>query len=136
MICVAAPTNKTPKKRLPSDSRDATERARMEKAAPAYISSYFSGIALPESVDLASKRYVDMCVDLDICRATDIAYKAIAKSGRFDVSCKEGKIADDVRMVIDILRLIRIKCVPQEFSAGIMLMHLEFLEGMSFSSET
>jgi hypothetical protein len=136
MICASAVPNKPAKRRPAADSHEAIERARLEKVAPMYISSYFSETRLPDGVDLNGKRYVDMCVDLDIFSATDIAYRAMAKSGRFDASCKEGKIADDVLMVIGILRRIRMKCVPQKFSAGIMLMHLEFLEGISFSSET
>jgi hypothetical protein len=115
---------------------DAEERARLFRASPTHISSYFEGVPVPVGIDLHSERYIEMCANTTICEATKIAYKAIARSGRFKVCCLESGIADDVRMVIGILRGIKRKCIPQEFSAGIMLMHLEILEGVPLLSET
>jgi hypothetical protein len=115
---------------------DAEERARLFRAAPTHISSYFEGVPVPGGIELHSERYIEMCANTTICEATKIAYKAIARSGRFRDCCLEGGIAEDVRMVIGILRGVKRRCIPQEFSAGIMLMHLEIVEGMSFLSET
>jgi hypothetical protein len=138
MICVAPGAKVVSSKRnaSKSDDQNRAERIRLERAAPSHISRYFDSASVPDGVNIHSKRYIDLCVETSICEATDAAYKAMSNSGRFSSSNGQGSIADDVRMVIGILREIRAKCVPQEFSAGILLMHLEIMEGLSFSNET
>lgn len=108
------------------------ERSILEVSAAKHIVNYFRGLAVPEGVKLFDKRYVDMCVDSNICDAVDLAYKSMRSSGVHQGSCGDGTIGEDVRLVVRLLREIRIKCIPQEFSAGILLMHLEIMEGLSF----
>jgi benzoyl-CoA reductase/2-hydroxyglutaryl-CoA dehydratase subunit BcrC/BadD/HgdB len=73
-------------------------------------------------------RYVDLCVYTDICSGVDRAYEAISKSDMFNNDVHDsGPIEKDVKFVIRILQNMS-KVVPQEFSAGILLMHLEFIE--------
>ena len=43
----------------------------------------------------------------------------------------DNAIEPDVKLVIGILRRMK-SLVPQEFSAGMLLMHLEILEGVVF----
>lgn len=108
------------------------DRLLAEAAALKSIASYFRGLPLPPEANIADKRYIDMCVDSDICSAVDMAYETMREKGILQSSCGDGTIGEDVRFVIRLLKDIRAKCIPQEFSAGIMLMHLELVEGMSF----
>lgn len=113
---------------------DPEDRRAMEAVVPRHIRSYFGDADLPEGVDLEDPKWVDLCIRTGICDAVDMAYAAMAKTGRYRT--RDNCLDDDVLLVVSILRCIRRSCVPQEFSAGILLMHLELLEGLSFSSET
>jgi hypothetical protein len=112
------------------------DRKNLEGVIRLYISLYFEGRRVPDFVDIHDGRYIDLCIGMNICDAADAAYAAMAKTGRFRQSDLDAPIAEDVRLVIGILRTIRTCCIPQEFSAGILLMHLEILEGVSFSTAT
>jgi hypothetical protein len=112
------------------------DRKRLEGAVRLHISRYFEDRHVPDVVDIHDMRYVDLCIGINICDATDAAYKAMARTERFCKSDLDAPIAEDVRLVIGILRTIRTRCIPQEFSAGILLMHLEILEGIPFSTAT
>lgn len=138
MVCFARDVESVSSKANPSgsDAIEQAERSRLEKVVPAHISRYFDSMPVPDGVDVHSKRYVDLCIDTSICEAADAAYRALSDSGRFSSSNSEGSIAEDIRMVIAILRAIRMRCIPQEFSGGMLLMHLEILEGLQFSSAT
>jgi hypothetical protein len=110
----------------------AAERRKQEALAAGYIRSYFSGFEVPPGVDLKSKRYVDLCLDVDICGAVDRAYRCMRACGRMQSTCGDGTMGEDIRLVLRLLRGIRASCIPQEFSAGILLVHLEVLEGIQF----
>lgn len=118
------------------EAMDSADKATLEKLVPRHISSYFKGVEVPKDVDLRDHRYVDLCIRTGICEAVDMAYAAMGESGRFLGQRGDGTIGEDVEFVIAILRGIRARCVPQEFSAGMLLMHLEILEGFKFSTET
>lgn len=118
------------------EAMDPSDRAKLERLVPRHIASYFNGVDVPEGVDLVDPRYVDLCIRTGICEAVDMAYGAMGASGRFRGPQGDGSIGEDVEFVIAILRGIRARCVPQEFSAGILLMHLEILEGFTFSTAT
>jgi hypothetical protein len=107
------------------------DRRELEKIMPFYISNYFRDKTLIFNADLFSPKYINLCIDMNICNGVDIAYAAIEKSGRFEISSSEHSISEDIRFVIKILGKIK-KFVPQEFSAGILLMHLELVEGIEF----
>lgn len=111
---------------------DAADRRIQLLAAARHISNYFADLDVPPDVDLRCGRYIDMCLDLDTSRAVDMAYGSMRSQGRFQSSCGDGTMGEDVRLVIRLLKGIRAKCVPQEFSAGILLMHLEIVEGLKF----
>ena len=105
------------------------DREEIENIARFHIKNYFEDKAVPE-VDIFSPKYIDICVTMDICRAVDKAYTAMEKCGKFDTSSSEHLIAQDIRYVIKTLGEIR-KKVPQDFAAGILLMHLELVERIS-----
>lgn len=108
------------------------DRRILSSAAMRHISNYFSGLDVPDCVDLYSDRYIEMCLELDTSQAVDAAYKAMRDQSRFQSSCGDGTMGEDIRLVIRLLKGIRAKFVPQEFSAGILLMHLEIVEGIRF----
>lgn len=108
------------------------DRAFLERCAERHIGNYFRDLSVPEGFDLSDPRYIGLCVDANICDAVDSAYKAMSSKGVMQSSCGDGTIGEDVRFVIRLLKAIRAKCVPQEFSAGIFLMHLEIVEGLKF----
>lgn len=106
-------------------------RQFLEQTVSRYIENYFKDKAVPEGVDLFSPKYIDMCISMNICRAADMAYEAIARCGLMGVDSGDNAIEPDVKLVIGILRRMK-PLVPQEFSAGMLLMHLEILEGVVF----
>ena len=107
------------------------EQQLLEQAVSRYIENYFRDKAVPDGVDLFSPKYINMCLVMDICPAADMAYEAIARCGLMGEDSGDNAIEPDVKLVIGILRRMK-SLVPQEFSAGMLLMHLEILEGVVF----
>lgn len=104
-------------------------RDELCKIVSKYILNYFDDKGLEEKSYLLSPKYIDMCIDTNICDGVDRAYEAIERSGKFETSSSEHSISEDIRFVIKTLGQIK-KYVPQDFAAGILLMHLEILEGI------
>lgn len=129
---LTAAAQKAARKSKASEDRHLGEVAKLEAAAARHISNYFRGMDLPASVNLRDRRYIEMCVGVNICDAVDAAYKSMRQSGLMQHICGDGTMSEDIRFVIRLLKEIRAKCVPQEFSAGIFLMHLEIVEGLRF----
>lgn len=95
-----------------------------------YINNYFSDKNVSVDANLLSPKYIDMCIRTNICDGVDKAYEVIERSGKFETSSSEHSISEDIRFVIKTLGQIK-KHVPQEFAAGMLLMHLEIIEGIS-----
>lgn len=108
------------------------DRRDLERIVQIYIVNYFNDNGIYNCEELISPKYIDLCIETDICSGVDQAYKAIEKSGKFEISSSEHSISEDIRFVIKTLGKIK-NFVPQEFSAGMLLMHLEFIEGISIS---
>jgi hypothetical protein len=104
-------------------------RSDMERIVSIFILRYFEDKNIPESVDLCCRRYLDMVIGTNICDGVDMAYSAMDASGRFDTSASDHLIGEEIRYVIKTLSQIR-KRVPAEFAAGVLLMHLEIVEGV------
>lgn len=120
------------RKAFAAEQNGLAERRLLEASVARHIVNYFRDLPVPPSVNLLDGRYISMCVDSNVCDAVDAAYMAMRSKGVLQGSCGDGTIGEDVRFVVRLLRDIRLKCVPQEFSAGMFLMHLEILEGLSF----
>lgn len=100
--------------------------SKSRSMARASIERYFSAKhAFTE--DLLDDRYVDLCINTDICSGVDRAYRAISRSSLFKGDASFCPIEKDVKFVIKILGIMS-GFVPQEFSAGVLLMHLEIIE--------
>lgn len=130
---IASTKRSTQAKRMRSSGSPASaERSFVESAARRHIANYFRDVPVPEGFDVTEQKYVDMCVQSNICDAVDMAYESLRRKGILQAACGDGTIGEDVRFVVRLLKEIRLKCIPQEFSAGVMLMHLEIVEGLSF----
>lgn len=105
------------------------DREKMVDFAKFYIDRYFSALGVPESI-FSNPKYVGMCLDMDIRSAMEKAYAAMERSGRFDDEGSSHPIERDVRFVIRTLEAMS-RVVPQEFSAGMLLAHLEIVEGIA-----
>lgn len=104
-------------------------RSEIEAIVSRFISEHFKDKNIPFNVDLTQSRYIEMVLGFDICRGVDAAYEAMDRSGRFDTSSSDHLIGEEIRYVIKTLGQIR-KRVPAEFAAGVLLMHLELVEGI------
>ena len=107
----------------------ALDRTQLEAIASKHIDNYFLKYPPSYSVDLFSPKHLELVITTDVCRGVDMAYEAMARSGRFSSVESNHSIGEDIRFVIKTLKQIR-SVVPHEYSAGILLMHLEFLEGI------
>lgn len=74
-------------------------------------------------------KYLDMCVSTDICSGMDRAYQAMERSGKFAEDGSTHPIERDIRWVVNTLQVMS-RIIPKEFSTGILLMHLEIIEGI------
>jgi hypothetical protein len=112
-----------------SEEELSLDRSEMETIVSRFISAYFEDKDIPIGVDLFQNHYVDMVLDTNVCNGVDVAYAALARSGRFETTSSDHLISEDIRYVIKTLSQIR-KMVPAEFAAGVLLMHIELVEGI------
>lgn len=105
----------------------------VENLAASTIEQYFSsremhvGGPIPKSF-LRNPDYITMILNTDICDGADRAYEALAGSDNFEES-GAGIISDDIKLVVGLIHEIE-REVPRAFVAGILLMHLELVEGV------
>lgn len=100
--------------------------SKSKASARSCIEKYFSFKGIFDE-GLLDDKYIELCFATDISSAVDRAYAAIEKSGRFKEDSAFCPIEKDVKFVIGILGDMS-RIIPQEYSAGILLMHLEFIE--------
>lgn len=102
---------------------------RTEESARFYLKRYFSPLGVPEEIYL-SRRYVDLCLNTDVLSGTERAYGAMEGHEKFMDSVDNAhSVSKDVRFVVKVLdRMSRL--VPQELSMGMLLAHLEIIEGL------
>jgi hypothetical protein len=101
---------------------------RMREFAKFCIHKYFSHMGISED-RYSDPKYLEMCVSTDVCSGMDRAYRAMEKSGRFADEDSSHPIERDIRWVVKTLASMS-RIIPKEFSAGILLMHLEIIEGV------
>lgn len=103
---------------------------RTEESARFYLRRYFGGMGVPEELYLA-QRYIDLCLSTDVLSGTERAYRAMEGHDRFiDSEESAHSVSKDVRFVVKVLdRMSRF--VPQELSMGMLLSHLEIIEGLT-----
>ena len=78
--------------------------------------------------------YIRIVARHDIAASVDKAYFFLSKSGKYDgVFKNENFVEDDVGLVLKILDKMRVSGIPKCFRGGILLMYLEFCEGIEIS---
>lgn len=101
---------------------------KSKKNAKIYIEKYFfSNNFFDEKIN--DEKYCNLCIAEDITSATKKAYEAISQSQMFKEDTGFCPIEKDVKFIIGILAKMS-KIVPQEYSAGMLLLHLKFIEKM------
>ena len=87
------------------------------------------GGPIPQKMILRDN-YIKMVANSNICDDVDRAYKILEGSGIKSESINENIIADDVRLILQILDKCKDARIPKCFRGGLILMYLEFCEGI------
>ena len=75
--------------------------------------------------------YTDLLFNTSMTDGVLKAYKLIEDNNFIDIdsNCDQNSIGPDIRYMINLIRNIQ-KHIPQEFVGGMILMHLELVEGI------
>lgn len=112
---------------------DSFEVEEIRNLSKKCIEKYFQDKISFDGNKISSKtflrnEYIDLVVKTDIISAVDLAYNLIKKNelnpNLTDI------VNDDVKYVVGLIHQIQ-KIMPQEFVGGILLMHLELIEGIT-----
>lgn len=114
---------------------ETVSQEELEKIVVNYISRYFSDKVLNFNLHFSpniifSPKYINLVSRTNICDGVDMAYKSMEHSGKFSSDASDHLISQDIRYVIKTLETIKKYGIPQEYAAGILLMHLELIEGI------
>ncbi len=91
----------------------------------------YCGGKIPNSF-LLTKENISTVMNMDLEKGVQRAYEAIKNDGRYKTDAVESLVPDDVKLVISIIKKSAEMGVPQRFIPGIILLYLEYCEGMSF----
>lgn len=114
--------------------RDATELAKR------YIDEFFvdkmmhCGGSIPKRF-LHDPKRVKCVVNYSLSKGVTRCYAALKHTvtDAEKAACrKTGDSTRDIKLVNETLNLMARSCVPQEFAGGILMMYLEFVEGVEF----
>lgn len=112
--------------------------------AKQYIEHFFNGKMhhcggkIPKSFLFAERR-VSMVLNYDISTGVQCAYKALSPtlSDRdLEIAKLSGEMTSDIKLVTEVLGLLAKSGVPQQFAGGMMMMYLEFIEGVDVSADS
>lgn len=95
----------------------------------------YCGGCIPNHL-LFSKKRISLLLNTEIGDCIDLAYDALEKTIDPKVLAKAertGDITSDIKLVRDSLDMIARSGVPKCLAGGILLMYLEFCEGVEFS---
>lgn len=73
--------------------------------------------------------YVDIVLKTTVSDGVLKAYKIIEENNFLDSTCEGKDTAEDIRYIVNLIKEIQ-KFVPQEFVGGMLLLHLELVEGL------
>lgn len=112
--------------------------ANVKILAKKYIEDFFKdkmlhcGGKIPKSF-LNSDRRVSMVMNYDIIMGIDHAYSALEKTIPFEElerARNTGETTSDIVLVNETLYMLSQSGVPQQFAGGMMILYLEFIEGV------
>jgi hypothetical protein len=78
---------------------------------------------------------ITMVLNFNIIKGIDKAYEALEKTldpKEIEYAKKTGNITSDIKLVNETLNLLACSKVPAQFAGGMMIMYLEFVEGVEF----
>lgn len=93
---------------------------------------FHCGGRIPKSL-LFTEHRISLVLNYDIVRGVERAYESL--SGTVTAAEKElvklnGDVTSDIKLVNETLNLLARSCIPQQFAGGMMLLYLEFVEGV------
>ncbi len=103
--------------------------------ARAYMIKFFDsqemycGGKIPEHFLLTDEK-VALVASTDLESGTKIAYEIIAKDGNYSTEASESLVPEDVKLVLRVFRMCARMRIPKRFIPGIVILYLEFCEGM------
>lgn len=90
------------------------------------------GGKIPKSLLLSEKR-ISMVLNYDIIKGVEGAYQVLEYlATREDKLMAKitGEVTSDIKLVNETLNLLARSCIPQQFAGGMLLLYLEFVEGV------
>jgi hypothetical protein len=95
------------------------------------IGNYFSNKKICDSRVLDLPNYADIVLRTTVSDGVLKAYKVMEQNGFLSDGSRSNNrdISEDIRYMIDLIRSIQ-RTVPQEFVGGMILLHLELVEGL------
>ena len=109
----------------------------IKQLAKQYILNFFNGKqmycggAIPRKI-LLTPRYLSLVLNSSIEETRPMIYCSLEKSFE-QLDENSGLVAEDVRLVISVLKQCSKFGIPKEFSVGIMAIYLECCEGLELT---
>ena len=107
----------------------------IQKLAKDYIGRFFinremhCGGFIPDRL-MYSDHNISMVLNTNVESGVKLAYAAMEEAELFPVCVDSQLISDDVKLVISVYHQCAKLGIPKEFASGILLMYLEFCEGI------
>lgn len=102
-----------------------------------YMEQFFSdkmlycGGRIPHSL-LFTEQRISMVLNYDIIHSVERAYKCLTHLVPTDKI--SGEVTEDIILVNETLKLLARSYIPQQFAGGMMLLYLEFVEGIDIGT--
>lgn len=99
------------------------------------INNYFIGRTMYNGNQISSSLlnlpyYSKLVCESDICKSVDKCYEIIRENNfKKSKESSMGGLAEDVNYIVSLIKSMK-RTVPREFIGGILLMHLEIIEGL------
>lgn len=112
---------------------------KVKELAVSYIDKFFadkklcSGGKIPRYMLHCPKR-ISMVMNYDIIRGVDHAYRALTEMVSEEEERRAsitGEATQDIKLVTETLGFLAKSGIPQQFAGGMMIMYLEFIEGVN-----
>lgn len=107
-----------------------------------YMEQFFSdkmlhcGGKIPHSLLFAERR-ISLVLNYDIVHGVERAYNYLthlATPDAVEAAKANGEVTNDIKLVNETLNLLARSCIPQQFAGGMMLLYLEFVEGIDIGT--
>lgn len=86
---------------------------------------------------LLSERRISMVLNYDIIRGVERAYNHLEElltDEDKEIAKNSGEVTSDIKLVTEVLLLLSRSYIPQQFAGGMLLLYLEFVEGIDIGT--